>query len=273
MKTYLVCECHPGFAVLLDEEGRFVKACNLHYSIGDTVENVILMHDAETHSSVITPARAIGGIAVMAAGIFFAFNWYFNSVSVYSHIYLSINPDVDMQLNRKGEVVELVAGNADGEQLIAGYEAKGKDKVEVAKDLIDRSIDEAYLIDSGSISFTIDTPDEALFAQYGTELRSEMEAYVADLGNYEIAIFNYEDTGEKYSQAAVSPTPSPSSTPVPTPTPTPPPTPPPTPTPVPTPAPTPVQVQPAPVQPVPVQPVYPSNDSGYSGYDNDSGSD
>ena len=28
--SYLVMECHPGYAVLLDEEGRFFKAANLH---------------------------------------------------------------------------------------------------------------------------------------------------------------------------------------------------------------------------------------------------
>lgn len=266
MKTYLVCECHPGFAILLDEEGRFVKACNLHYEVGETVEDVILMHDEDTsHSSILTPVSAIGGVAVMAAGIFFAFNWYFNSVAVYSHIYLSINPDVDLQLNRKGEVVELVAGNADGEQLIEGYEAKGKDKVEVAKDLVERSVEEDYLSEGGSVSFTIDTPDSGLFAEYGTELRNEMEAYVSQLGNYEIEIFNYEDTEVKYRENVVTPTPTPVPTPAPTPVPTP--------TPTPTPVPTPVPAAPVQVQPVQPAPVYPSNDSGYSNYDSDSGYD
>lgn len=37
--TYIVMECHPGFAVLLDEEGRFVKAANRHYAVGQTVES------------------------------------------------------------------------------------------------------------------------------------------------------------------------------------------------------------------------------------------
>ena len=28
---YIVMECHPSFAVLLDEDGRFIKAANLNY--------------------------------------------------------------------------------------------------------------------------------------------------------------------------------------------------------------------------------------------------
>ena len=259
MKTYLVLECHPGFAVLIDEEGRFVKACNLNYTVGQTVEDIVLMHDEQKeHVSFITPVRAIGAAAVVGAAFFFAFNWYSHSIAIYSHVYLSINPDVAMNLNRKGEVLELVAGNPDGEKLIAGYESKGKDQVEVAKDLVERSLDMEYLTDGGTISFTIDTPDEALFVEYGTALRSEMEAYVSSLGNYEIEIYNYAETEVKYREDIASPVPTSNPTPVSTPTATP------------TLVPAPVQQQPAPVQPAPV---YPSGDSGYSGYDNDSGYD
>ena len=34
--NYLVMETHPAYAVLLDEEGRFLKAANLRYQVGDT---------------------------------------------------------------------------------------------------------------------------------------------------------------------------------------------------------------------------------------------
>ena len=97
MKTYLVLECHPGFAVLIDEEGRFVKACNFNYSVGQTVEDIVLMHDEQKeHVSFFTPGIAIGAVAVAGAAFFFAFNWYSNSIAIYSHVYLSINPDVAM---------------------------------------------------------------------------------------------------------------------------------------------------------------------------------
>ena len=38
---YLVMETHPAYAVLLDEKGRFLKAANLNYQVGDTVQNII----------------------------------------------------------------------------------------------------------------------------------------------------------------------------------------------------------------------------------------
>lgn len=42
---YLVLECSNSYAVLLDEDGRFVKSANLGYEVGDTVRQPILMQD------------------------------------------------------------------------------------------------------------------------------------------------------------------------------------------------------------------------------------
>ena len=41
MMQYLVLETHPAYAVLLDEEGRFLKAANLHYTVGDRVTEIV----------------------------------------------------------------------------------------------------------------------------------------------------------------------------------------------------------------------------------------
>ena len=39
--SYLVMETHPAYAVVLDEEGRFLKAANLRYQVGDTVQDIV----------------------------------------------------------------------------------------------------------------------------------------------------------------------------------------------------------------------------------------
>lgn len=48
-----------------------------------------------------------------------------------------------MNLNRQGTVVGLAGTNADGEALLEGYDGRGKDKVTVADELIDRAIEMA----------------------------------------------------------------------------------------------------------------------------------
>ena len=75
-----------------------------------------------------------------------------------------------MDLNRQGTVVGLTGTNEDGETLLEGYNGKGKDKVTVADELIDRAIEMGFLSEGGRVSFSIDSPDEALFREYGTEL-------------------------------------------------------------------------------------------------------
>ena len=42
---YLVLETHPAYAILLDQTGRFVKAANRHYQVGETVQNVLELRD------------------------------------------------------------------------------------------------------------------------------------------------------------------------------------------------------------------------------------
>ena len=40
---YMVMECHLSYAVVLDEEGRFLKVANRHYEVGQTVSEVVEM--------------------------------------------------------------------------------------------------------------------------------------------------------------------------------------------------------------------------------------
>ena len=42
---YLVMECHTSYAVLLDECGCFVRAANLCYQVGETVEEPVLLRE------------------------------------------------------------------------------------------------------------------------------------------------------------------------------------------------------------------------------------
>ena len=44
---YLVMETHPAYAVVLDERGRFLRAANLRYQVGQTVEDVVELRPSE----------------------------------------------------------------------------------------------------------------------------------------------------------------------------------------------------------------------------------
>ena len=192
--SYLVMECHPGYAVLLDEEGRFFKAANLQYEVGQRVYDPVLMREEPQKQS--HTIRWIGGaVAAIAACLLLVFGigYYQNYLQPYSSIYLTINPEVQMDLNRQGTVVDLTGTNEDGEKLLEGYDGKGKDKVTVADELIDRAIAMGFLSEGGQISFSIDSPDEAMFQEYGMQLRTQVEEYLDGRMTVMIEIVNYQN--------------------------------------------------------------------------------
>ena len=99
--------------------------------------------------------------------------------------------------------------NEDGETLLEGYDGKGKDKITVADELIDRAIEMGFLSEGGRVSFSIDSPDEALFQEYGTELRTKVTEHLDGRITITIEIMNHQDgQGQESPENSSSSTPS-----------------------------------------------------------------
>ena len=212
--TYIVMECHKGYVVLLDEEGRFLKAADLHYQVGQTITDPVFMRDKKPHFPRTAWRIAAPVVAIAACFLlFFGFGMLQHNRNVYTSIYLAINPQVQMDLDRDGTVVGLTGINEDGRTLLEGYDGNGKDKITVADELIDRAIDMGFLSEGGEISFSIDTPDIVLFQEYGIELRTNVTQHLDGRITVTIAITDYHQTEEEnvlsssLSQA-ISPTPN-----------------------------------------------------------------
>ena len=195
---YLVMECHPSYAILLDEDGRLVKAANLHYQVGQTVESPVIMREQETAQISRLPRKLGATVAAAACMMLLLLGYYQNYMAPYTAIALSINPSVLMELNKQGNVVDLEGLNEDGEDLLEGYKPESKDRLEVTDALIDRAIDMGNLSAGGRISFDIDTPDDAKFQQYGVELRSNVTEHLADRFTVTVEIKRHstDDAGE-----------------------------------------------------------------------------
>lgn len=197
---YLVMEVKRSYVVLLDEEGRFLPAANLGYERGQTIENPVLMKYAEDDDSVIRiddqsttevvpmksknkagKQRWIAGLIIAAATVFlmiFGVNYYQNNALAHSSIYLTINPDVQMELNKNGNVINLIGENEDGKALLEGYEITDKDKQVVATELIDRAIDMGFLADGDVVNIAINAPSQRLFEEYGNELKTSIREHL-----------------------------------------------------------------------------------------------
>lgn len=190
--SYIVMECHPGYVILLDEEGRFLKAANLHYEVGQTISHPVMMHDEAFKQKKMIQFITSGAATIAACLLLFLGAGYYQSyMAAYSSIYLSINPEVQIDLNKHGMAVRLTGTNEDGRTLLEGYNGKGKDKVTIADELIDRAIEMGFLSEGGRIAFSIDTPDDVLFQEYGVQLRSEITSYLDGRISVTIEIYDH----------------------------------------------------------------------------------
>ena len=141
---YVVMECHPAYAILLDEQGRFVRAANFRYEVGQVVQQPVLMRDVseivgediadgfrietEMEAKTERKKRPVPGwmrsITALAACLLLLFMGYYQNGMAYTSIYLTINPSVEMELNRNGNVVKINGLNQDGRDLLEGYELR-----------------------------------------------------------------------------------------------------------------------------------------------------
>ena len=173
--NYLVLETHPAYAVLLDEEGRFLKAANLRYQVGDTVQNIVELRQPKAKSPAAwRPLAGLAGLAACFCLVFFG--WYQPNYTAYGTLRIQINPDVEMTVSRTDRVLELEGLNADGEDLIEGYSYRGKDRETAADELVERAIHMGYLADGDTVSITVTSADADWQAREEAQVQAQLEA-------------------------------------------------------------------------------------------------
>ena len=177
---YMVMECHLSYAVVLDEDGRFLKVANRHYEVGQTVTEVIEMQIPQTVPKKKKTNKWIYSLAAMAACLVLIVTSVFQMKQIpYASVYLTINPQVRIDVNKTDTVVGLIGVNADGETLIEGYDYKKKTLDTVMDELVDRAIDMGYLHEGGRITLSLDA-DEEWAAGHSKHLIDHLNEYLTN---------------------------------------------------------------------------------------------
>ena len=167
-------EVHPAYAVVLDEEGRFLKAANLRYQVGDTVRDIVeLRCPREKRPALWKPLSGVAGLAACLCLVFFGY--YQPNFTPYGALRIQINPDVELTLSRTDRVLELEGLNADGRVLIEGYDYGGKDREDVTEELVERAIDMGYLSGGETVSITVTSADADWQAREEQAAREDLE--------------------------------------------------------------------------------------------------
>ena len=215
--SYLVMETHPAYAVLLDEEGRFLKAANLRYQVGDTVQDIVELQPPKAKSPALwKPLSGVAGLAACLCLVFFGY--YQPNYTAYGTLRIQINPDVEMTVSRTDRVLGLEGLNEDGEALIAGYAYQGKDRETAAGELVERAIDMGYLSDGETVSITVTSADADWQAREEQEAREDLEERYGQTIVIQIGPLEEEPPATEIVIPVTPPTPEPTPEPSPEPT-------------------------------------------------------
>ena len=214
--NYLVMETHPAYAVVLDEGGRFLKAANLRYQVGDTVRDIVeLRRPRGQRLALWKPLSGVAGLAACLCIVFFGY--YQPNFVPYGALRIQINPDVELTLSRTDRVLELEGLNEDGQDLINGYNYSGKDREDVAGELVERAIDLGYLSGGETVSITVTSADADWQAREEQAAREDLEERYGETIVIQIGPAPEEEPATEVviPVAPPSPTPAPSAPPVP----------------------------------------------------------
>lgn len=160
---YLVMETYDSFAIVVDEEGRFLTVANLHYTVGQKVDDVFAMLPYE-EEPIVQKSRfkIISRISTIAAAFILVFvaAMFYHANMVIGSLYISINPEVRLDIKRNDIVKNIVGVNDDGIALIKDYEFKGKKVGTVVKEIVQLSKEKGYLKKNRDIDIKVEGSKE-----------------------------------------------------------------------------------------------------------------
>ncbi len=132
---YLIMECHMAYAVVLDEDGRFLKAANMDYEVGQTVDTImeivepgaafseadcqsdsfydtVFEEAVEVQPAVRRTSRLSrwlkSALPAAAALCLLLSGGHYFIMSPYGTVRLSINPEVELSVNRLSEQADII---------------------------------------------------------------------------------------------------------------------------------------------------------------------
>lgn len=193
---YMVMECHKSFAIVLDEDGNFLKVANLRYQVGQTVYDVIEMNTSkneETIPKVINLRKLAYAVAAMAAcfSLFLISNFLLYS-KPYASMYLTINPSVRIDVDKEDRVKNIEGENEDGKALIDGYRFQNKTLDAVLDELLDKSVEMGYLTTGKTIRIRFDTKDDVWRMSHEESISSHIRNHLQD--QFEVEIIKPDDS-------------------------------------------------------------------------------
>lgn len=175
---YIVMECHEGYAVLMDEEAQFVNAANMHYEVGQSVTDPIIMNEEHRARKITFTAGKL--IAAAACLVIFASAgsiYYSRNLKPHSTVLISSDANIRMEVNKNGKVLHIASDSEIGKEILKNYDGKGKDKLTVANEIIELEKEKGYISDGDTIDVYISSDNSDDYQS----IKSDLENGITDI--------------------------------------------------------------------------------------------
>ena len=117
---YLVMECHPAYAIVLGEDGRFCRVANMHYQVGQQLDKVFGLEQPKG-APVVIWKKAAEIVAAAACFCLILMGMWQMVLAPCGTVRMQINPDIAITVNRLDYVTSVKGLNEDGKQVVQGY--------------------------------------------------------------------------------------------------------------------------------------------------------
>lgn len=175
---YTVMECHEGYAVLMGEDACFVRAANLHYSVGQTVTSpIILAEDVKRPAicrSVFVKIAAVAACFVLISAV--GLNYYRKNLKTHSVLTIGSDFNIQLEFNSKGKVIRMKSKTADGKDVLDHYVTKDKNMVGAVNDILDVMKEQGYITNEDTVDLYISGDSKKDSESYKNEIEHEISA-------------------------------------------------------------------------------------------------
>lgn len=199
--TYMILETHTSYCVAVDEGGRFIKAANMGYEVGQTVGQIEAMKEKDRTGLKARRIITLAGSLAACLLIMISLQIYQMAFApAFASVYMSINPAVRIDVSKNYDVVSIEPVNEDGAALLEDYEGKRKAVTVVSDELVDRAIAMGFLSEGGMVRIDIDAPDEAWFQKTEAALSQNLKEHLRERMSVTVEVKRYDQASGSRGQ-------------------------------------------------------------------------
>ena len=177
---YLVMQCYKSYAIVLNEEGQFIKVANMNYTTGQKIDKIIPMNDDISQDNTIKFSKIRRKMIVMVASImiFFA-SVYIQNYNSYASIYLELNSQIKIDVRKNDTVSKVYAIDEEAKILIEDYSYKDKTADIVTKELVKKAIDMKIISLGDDIILKFESKNQDWLNDKKSKITKDLDDYLS----------------------------------------------------------------------------------------------